>query len=82
MIKVLAIYKSVRHERKFPHNLVSIFQVENVSPLKKHSISPTTSNRFSSHFHQNDHSVLGHLMLVTDDLANLDQGQNLQKVNF
>ena len=32
MIKVVEFYKSVRHERRLPHNLVSIFQVENVSP--------------------------------------------------
>ena len=35
MIKVLEFYRNVRREWRLLHNLVSIFQVENVSPGKK-----------------------------------------------
>ena len=33
-------------------------------------------------FYQNDRTVSGHLMLATDDLENVGQGQNLQKCSF
>ena len=35
LIKLLKFYKSVRHEQTLLHNLVSIYQVENVSPEKQ-----------------------------------------------
>ena len=73
--------KNVWHERRLPHNLVSNFKVEIVSPWKmrkKHWISPTPFNRFSLSCHRNDRTYMsGHLMLITDDLKNV--GKNLQK---
>ena len=44
--------------------------------------SPTPFNRFSSSFHQNDRTVSGHLILATDDLEKVGQGQHLQKCSF
>ena len=41
-----------------------------------------TLNRFSLSFHQNYRNVCGHLILVTDDIEKLDQGQNLQNAHF
>ena len=38
--------------------------------LRRHS-----SNRFSWHFHQNDHTVSVHLIVVTDDPENVGQGK-------
>ena len=38
----------------------------------------TPFNRFTSSFHQNDHTVSIHFILVTDDLEIAGQGQNLQ----
>ena len=57
------------------------FQMENVSPGKTKKMLNIT-NQFSSSFHQNDHTVSGHLMFVTNDLENVGQGQNLQKCYF
>ena len=42
---------------------------------KERRISPTSFN----HFHQNDRIVSGHQFIVTDDLENVGQGQNLQE---
>ena len=51
--------------------IVSNFQVENVSPGKTDKrLNIFDINQFSSGFHQNDRTVPGHLMLVTDDLEN------------
>ena len=36
-------------------------------------------NQFTLSFHQNNYSVSGHLILITDDLVNVSQGQNLKK---
>ena len=40
------------------------------------------TSRFSSSFPQNDCNVCGHLILVTDDLENVGQDQNLQNFSF
>ena len=83
MIKVLEFCRKYRHEQRSPHNLDSIFRVENVSPGKAEKrLSTTPFNRFSLSFHQNDRTVSGHLILVTDDLENVGQGQNLQNDHF
>ena len=57
------------------------FPMGNVSPgnIQIHWIYITPFNRFASGFHQNDHTVSVHLVLVTDDLENVGQAQNLQK---
>ena len=47
---------------------------------QKRWISPTPFDRFSSSFHQNDRTVAGRLILVTYDLENVGQGQNLKKI--
>ena len=61
--------KMLWHEWRLPHNLVFIFQVENVSPGKeKCSISPTPFNRCSLSFHQNDCTISSHVILVKRDL--------------
>ena len=71
------------HERRLPRNFILHFPVENVSTgkktEKKRLIYPTTLNRFSSSFHQNDRTMAGHLILVIDDPENVGQGQYLQK---
>ena len=75
--------KSVPHELRLPHNLVFIFQMENVSPGKREKkcwISTTQFNRFSLSFHQNDCNVSGHLILITNDPETVGQCQNLQKL--
>ena len=46
--------------------------------INRRWMSPTTFNRFSSSFHQNDRTLSGHLILVTDDLENVRQCKNLQ----
>ena len=69
---------NVFSELMLPHNLISIFLVENVSPRKTENVEyhPTPFNRFSrfsSSFHQNDDTVSGHLIFVTDDSENIVQ---------
>ena len=49
---------------------------------QNHLISLTPFNRFSSNFHQNDRTVLVHLILVRDDIENVGQSQHLQKCLF
>ena len=69
-LKYLTSIKRVGYEWQLPHNLVSIFQVENVLPGKtreKRYIFSTPSNRFSSSFHQHDRTVSGYLILVAGD---------------
>ena len=44
-------------------------KIKNIEYLRHHSID----------FHQNDRTVSGHITLVTDDIENLGQGQNLRK---
>ena len=46
---------------------------------KKRRISPIPFNRFSPSF---QHSVSGYLFLVSDDLDNVGQCQNLQEFSF
>ena len=61
------------------------FSVENMCRLKRRKKrwpSPTPFNRFSSDFNQNYHTLFGHLTLLTDNIENLGQGQNLQKGTF
>ena len=61
-----------------------LFQVENVSPgktAKTLNISDTIQLIFIK-FYQNDHTVSGHLILLTDDLGNVGQCQNLQKCGY
>ena len=73
----------MRHERRLPQNSVSIFQVENVSPRKlekKWKISDTIQSIFVT-FSTKYRTVSGHLILVTDDLGNVGQGQKLEKNN-
>ena len=70
----------MRHERRLPHNLVSILQIKNVIWKKTRNKTLNifeASNRFSLRFHQYDRKVSGHLIPVTDDLENVGQGQNL-----
>ena len=65
----------MRHELRLLHNLVSIFQVENVSPEKTGKTLNISDNiQQISIIHQNDCTVSGHLILVTNDLENVDQG--------
>ena len=47
----------MRHERRLLHNVVAIFHVENVSPGKTERKKTAPFNRFSSYFHQNNHTV-------------------------
>ena len=77
-----SIQKTVQHEWRLLHNLVSLFKVENVSPRKKNWISPIAFNLFSSSFHQNDRNAGGCIILVTEDRENVGQGQNLKKILF
>ena len=61
----------VRREQWLPHNLVSVFQVENVTwKTEQPWISLTSFNRFSSRFHKNYRISSGHLTVVTDDHTN------------
>ena len=61
------LQKIVTHERWLPHNLASIFHMENVfrGKQKKSYISPTRFYRFSSSFHPNDRNLYGYLIIVT-----------------
>ena len=53
--------------------------------LEKHKKTLNISDTIqpiSSSFHQNYRTVAGHVILVTDDLQNVGQGNNLQKFSF
>ena len=68
-------------------NLVSILQVENVLPGKRKKNVEYLRHR-SRDFHHiftemiANRTVAGHLILVTDDLENVGQRGNLEKLLF
>ena len=83
MIKVLEFYKTFAAWKEIAAQLTLHFQsgkcvVWNKTE-KKRWISQTPFNRFSSSFHQNNHTESGHLIL---GLENVGQSQNLQKLSF
>ena len=62
------------------HSLVSIVQVENVSPGKTEK-NVKYLRQHSTDFHQVFINVIA-LILETDDLENVCQGQNVQNCSF
>ena len=78
MIKVFEFYKkSVQHDWRLPHNLVSIFHVKNASPGKtEKTMNISNPIQHDFHLYRNDHTVSGDLILVTDDLEKVGQCQN------
>ena len=84
MIKVLDFYKKNCAARMEDTAQLSLyFHVENVSSKKqKKLIIYDTIQPILSGFHQNDSHVSGHIILITDELENVDQGQNSQKCSF
>ena len=49
---------------------------------KKRKKTMTPFSRFSSSFHRNDHTLSGHLMLVTDDLKNVRKVKITKNAHF
>ena len=82
MILVLGLYKKLTDATGFPHNLVLLFQVENVlhGKKRKHRIFLVLYNWFSSFLHH----VFGKKVFINknylDDLDVIDQGHNKDNV--
>ena len=78
MIKVLKFYRKYTAWMKVLHNLVSIFQGEKFTwKYRKKTLNIYNIRLILSSFHQNDHNVSGHVILVTDGLENVGEGHNL-----
>ena len=74
------ILKIVQHQWRLPSNLV--LEMCHQEKQIKYWISPTPINRFSTNFHQNDRTASDNLIILTVDLENVGQGQNLQKKSY